>query len=330
MTHLSDMSYLERPMVLVCVLIWILIRIKNSGDVANLHPKYLINFLKSPRQTTTPLKLVITYLVIFSMTVYLATDIIITKFKYEEGYSYNPITKQCSSKPGADYSPFNKYLVDVTGIMLNVVFCSKSTALFLLIAFWSYTGSKIGVRKAFVTSTESKFCLIWAVVTVFLYPALQWFFISNKLISTIAPQFLYNVETLLFSLFGTVVNYRLSSQIHEHYSDKDRGFSGHEILKHHMRCNRWLILWNAIDCASIFAINIDSITAKVFNKFWLDFCIKLYTMGITAVFVIIILVLYPDDNIGSNRVTQASPVSNVVVTTSGSAVKEPSKAPRLE
>lgn len=212
--------------------------------------------------------------------------------------------------------------------MLNVVFCSKSTALFLLIAFWSYTGSKIGVRKAFVTSTESKFCLIWAVVTVFLYPALQWFFISNKLISTIAPQFLYNVETLLFSLFGTVVNYRLSSQIHEHYSDKDRGFSGHEILKHHMRCNRWLILWNAIDCASIFAINIDSITAKVFNKFWLDFCIKLYTMGITAVFVIIIRVLYPDDNIGSNRGTQASPVSNVV-TTSGSAVKE-SKPPRLE
>ncbi|KAI9141845.1 hypothetical protein BKA69DRAFT_1124532 [Paraphysoderma sedebokerense] len=233
--------------------------------------------------------------------------------KYAEGFFYVAATQKCITKEGKDYSADNKILLDVSNTLLSVVFCTKSTAAFLLIAFWSHTGTQIGIKKAFVTSRESKLCSIWAIISVCLYPLLQYSFVSNKLLSTIAPQFLYHFETLMIAILSTVVHLRLRRSIQE----SAYGFSGVAILKHHMRCNIYLIFWNIVDLIGIASINVDALTTKSFNsnKIWLDICIKLYSTGSTGVFLVMMQILYPEGinpTGNSTRVSHQTPQTNAV------------------
>ncbi|KAI9136311.1 hypothetical protein BKA69DRAFT_1129202 [Paraphysoderma sedebokerense] len=315
MTHLSDFSYLERGIVDVFILIWMLMRIRNSQNYSSLHPKYLLEFLTGPRRSSPPLKLIITYTLVFSLTVMIIYDFLATKMKYEEGFSHIANSTNCATKPSATYNTENKFLVDVTNTLLNVAWCSKSTASFLLIAFWSHTGSQYGLKKPFVTSLESKLCSAWAVFSVFLYPLLQYSFVSNKLLSTVTPQFVYHAETCMVAVLSCVVQYRLRHTIERNASAEDLGsqgsrtrFAGQEILRYHLQCNLWMILWNFMDFIADCSINIDAISLKILasNKFLLDLFTKFFSLGFSAAYVVMIQILFPLHEQVNSTVTSTS------------------------
>ncbi|KAI9146058.1 hypothetical protein BKA69DRAFT_1047165 [Paraphysoderma sedebokerense] len=308
MTHLSDFSYLERGMISSTAFCWILLRIYWAGGLSVLNPKPLWQFLLNPRQGTAPLRLIITYLFLLSCFTHSLYDFLTTKMKYEEGYSYNSILKKCVTKEGKDYSPENKILLDATNTLLSLTYCTKSTASFLLIAFWSHTGTQIGLKKAFVSSRESRVCSIWAIISVCLYPLLQYIFISNKLLSTIAPQFLYHAETFMVACLSTVVHFRLQNSI----QDSAYGFSGVAILRHHMQYNVYFIILNTLDVIGLGSINVDAVGLKMFDKLLLDIFIKLYSTGSTGAFLVMTEILYPQNvrSTASNTRNSHHPLSH--------------------
>jgi len=114
--------------------------------------------------------------------------------------------------------------------LLDVAFTAHTSMLFLLISFWhtlfkSETASKlvaflffpidvwllIGHIHRFVSKWEFKTYIVYSIVSVVLYPTLQWSLLplDDPRLPTVVPQFLYCGELILSSLLFLGVIYRM-------------------------------------------------------------------------------------------------------------------------
>lgn len=102
LTHLTDFSYLDRLTMEVPALLFALHCAWSADKFASLHPKKLIKFR---------LQTVVMYLIIVSLSLFVAYDSIVTHIKYEEGFYCNPATLEGSLMPSSLFSARNQDLV---------------------------------------------------------------------------------------------------------------------------------------------------------------------------------------------------------------------------
>jgi hypothetical protein len=128
MTHLSDFSYLDRLVVQAFLLVLILMRIWDHSG-----------FEVFRKKNVRSLKFGITILALSSLFLIILSDAMATRIKYGEGFVDDP-EKGIIQAPKDTYSEYNKRLLIPTDLFINLSFTFKSSAEFLLLAFWNFLG----------------------------------------------------------------------------------------------------------------------------------------------------------------------------------------------
>ncbi|KAI7870783.1 hypothetical protein BDF14DRAFT_1943585, partial [Spinellus fusiger] len=140
-----------------------------------------------------------------------AWDVLSTWVKYEEGFIQLP-TGMIISKPFYIWAPEHRRPLQVMDYIECVTFSFQTGVFFLMQCFWNYLSNAVA-KKSFMTSFEFKFYIFWAMVSMAMFPILQWTYRYNKLYSEVVPQLAYGIEILFTALLGVRSHFRFSRMI---------------------------------------------------------------------------------------------------------------------
>ncbi|KAG2176824.1 hypothetical protein INT44_007488, partial [Umbelopsis vinacea] len=96
--------------------------------------------------------------------------------------------------------------------MESVTFSLQTGIFFLLQCFWSYLSSSVA-KHSFMGSWEFKTNVAWCVISIALFPVLQWAFRDDLTKSEIVPELAYGIEALVIALFGIRSHFRFRALI---------------------------------------------------------------------------------------------------------------------
>eukprot|EP01006_Ploeotia_vitrea_P042650 TRINITY_DN66648_c1_g1_i2.p2 TRINITY_DN66648_c1_g1~~TRINITY_DN66648_c1_g1_i2.p2 ORF type:complete len:457 (+),score=216.71 TRINITY_DN66648_c1_g1_i2:152-1522(+) len=289
LTHLSDYSYMDRGICDLGILIWSQWHVYKVDGFKSLQWKLIKTFR---------LKSLATTMVYISLAVMVVYDTIATKFKYEEGFSYNATTGAIKTKSKTKYSQANKDLLVPTDMLLNISWSLKNSAVCLLLAMYHHVARKECGRKHFMHSWEFKCYSIYSIVSIVLYPFLQLFFdaVSTPLMSTIMPQFVYSFECFAIVFLMVLTNWRLQKMIDQLKEGKTATVVPR--LMYFIKMNKFFMFSCFLDFIGLFTIDILINKQIAKNKFATDFLTRVFNLGFCFTYIFIIYTLYPEPAAG--------------------------------
>lgn len=293
MTHLSDFSYLDRGISDFFLLLWSLVIVYSRTGFNQL--------LQPSKMRKLNLKSLVTLLLFLSMIFSVIYDTLGTYIKYEEGF-YDDVELGIITKPKSKFSQANYDLIFTVDMMFNITCAFKTSSMFLLMAYWHAITHKLGSSAAshFTKSNEFRFYSVYSCISIILYPSLQFIFVHDELHSVVIPQFLYNFEVVVIAILSQLCNVRFVKLLN---SLGSRATSSIARIKYYMRLNNLLTVACLLDCAPLFAINMDIVLHDssdrliYHKKFWSDALTAVFNVGFSLTYVIIILTVFPPPEI---------------------------------
>lgn len=207
--------------------------------------------------------------------------------KYNEGFENHEGKIQAKRK--SEYSAANMDLIHAGDLLFNLGCTLKTSAAFLLLSLFHFTFQASG---DFISSRQFAMSRTYAVVSLVLYPLLQYGFSSDPLISGVLPQFLYNVEALMTVGLCQLANTRFRRLLANQFLTDD--------AKAHIAsftvANNWLTLASLLDVFGLMSMNIDIVSHQnnIRNaKLAKDVFSKLANTGFTMSFVVLAIMVFP-------------------------------------
>ena len=149
------------------------------------------------------------------------------------------------------------------------------------------------------------------VVSLVLYPLLQFIFLYDALLSTITPQFVSHFENVCLAAL-CIYTARRFDALRQKLPPGTRNV---QVLEHYSHHNRKLALCLLGDGLFLFFINIDNVGPKIItpNKFWLDLFTRVFNIGFVMTYPTAIDLLYPGGMGGGESHSQHTRKSFVTV-----------------
>lgn len=286
MTHLSDYSYIDRGLQTIGILLFFVHRLTSQQQWKVFKPAQLRKL---------ELRSLVSFLLATSLLLLISYDIITTFVKYTEGFEIVEDTGAIRTKSKSNYTPDNLSLIQKTDLVWNLACTFKSSALFLLLAMFHHTVQASG--HTFMSSREFLISKLYACVSVCAYPLLQFIFYQDPLLSTIMPQFVYSFECFAIVALTQAANcrFRKLSQSMPSSSLVARRISAFIGL------NNLLSISCFMDGLGLATINIDIVVTSwrniLHNKFATDLLTKVFNLGFSGTFVVMIVLLLPKKSI---------------------------------
>lgn len=136
-------------------------------------------------------------------------DVLMTYLKYKEGFiSYNG---KIISKPFTLWTLTHQQKAEAFDYVQCVTFSLEAGIFLLLQSFWNYLSNTVA-KKTFMSSFEFRFYIVWALVSIALFPILQWVF-RHDTRREIVPQLTFAIEMFLVACLGIRTNFRFKRLI---------------------------------------------------------------------------------------------------------------------
>ncbi|KAI9030075.1 hypothetical protein CLU79DRAFT_733942 [Phycomyces nitens] len=145
------------------------------------------------------------------MTTQTIWDVLSTWIKYKEGFSAMP-NGSIISKPFSQWTQSHRDSIPAMDYVECVTFSFHTGVFFLMQCFWNYLSNAVA-KKSFMTSFEFRFYILWALLSMALFPILQWVYRGDEFYSEIVPQLAYGLEVILTALLGVRSHFRFSRMI---------------------------------------------------------------------------------------------------------------------
>ncbi|KAH8550937.1 hypothetical protein BGW37DRAFT_415908, partial [Umbelopsis sp. PMI_123] len=173
--------------------------------------------------------------------------------------------------------------------MESVTFSLQTGIFFLLQCFWSYLGSSVA-KHSFMGSWEFKINILWCIISIAMFPVLQWAFRDDVTKSEIVPELAYGIEALIIAVFGVVSHFRFRSLIMKTH-DATNGKSIVTKLTYFMEMNVLMTIVLFMYGTSFVILCVDGLTANAVinhNKFATDLLIS--NINVCTVFLWLLFV----------------------------------------
>ncbi|KAG0252747.1 hypothetical protein BG011_006826 [Mortierella polycephala] len=199
MTHLSDLSYLQRGVSTSWFYGWFIIYVYRWDRFEALRLRRLLRF---------ELRSVVTILVLISLALQLAYDIGSARLKYIEGFWVNPESQKIQSTPAQLWSEKDTVHVEPLYYTLACSLALESCIFFLLQAFWSYI-SKSVTKSSFMSSLEFKINVAASCIVVALFPTIQYLFRKDFVYREVVPQIIFSTLLIIIGILGIRTHFKL-------------------------------------------------------------------------------------------------------------------------
>ncbi|KAI9313504.1 hypothetical protein BX666DRAFT_1977149 [Dichotomocladium elegans] len=286
MTHLSDYSFLQRATSLVYLYVWYLYRVYTLDR---------FQCFRLSRFRTGELKSIVSICLLTMIPCQLYYDIVTTKIKYEEGYAN--ILGHIITKPDTMWTEADKALVAPTDYSLCVGFSFQTGSLLLLQCFWNYLADSVANRK-FMSSKEFKLYIVWTVMSMIIFPVLQFICTNdqeNPTSKEVLPQLVYGIVLLFISVLGYISHRRFKKLItNTHESNNARSIT-HRI-QYFKELNLLLTIVVFVDAIAFIILSADGLTGPKYlnaHKFSADFLVCNINVTSVITWFIVILILHP-------------------------------------
>ncbi|OZJ03872.1 hypothetical protein BZG36_03685, partial [Bifiguratus adelaidae] len=304
MTHLSDYSFLQRACELVYLFMFAIYRVWQVNRFKCLHPSRFRN---------GELKSIVTLMVLICIPCQLYYDITSTIIKYQEGFLAipdpaqltNPLADTIITKPEMLWTPEHQSLVVPTDYTLCVGFSLQTGTLFLLQSFWNYLANSVA-KANFMGSWEFRLYIVWSVVSMAMFPILQWVFsrpeaqLQNPNWKEIVPELAYGIELFIIACLGIHSHFRFRRLIHQSKSHANAKQVTRR-LNYFMEMNKILTFCLTLCAASFIILSGDGLTKEMYlntHKFTADLLICNANLLAIVVWFMLIMIFHPREGYG--------------------------------
>ncbi|KAJ3092412.1 hypothetical protein HK102_007609 [Quaeritorhiza haematococci] len=186
--------------------------------------------------------------------------------------------------------------------------CSVLLSIVIML-FYDVLSTRINRKVAnatFVGSTEFKTYLIYSGLSLAAYPTLQFAFISDYTKSTVYPQIYFSFECAVILILCIYTDYRLR-RITGSVATLQR-------LAYFIELNVLLSVAVFMTSIGLLVINIDILTTPKLiyqNKLVTDVLIKIFNTGLALLWVMMILILYPNRGLVGGNNSVVAPTAHV-------------------
>ncbi|KAI7857998.1 hypothetical protein BDC45DRAFT_499841 [Circinella umbellata] len=298
MTHLSDFSFLQRAVSLIYFYLWYFYRVYSLDG---------FQCLKPSRFRQGELKSIVSLLIFIMVPFQLYYDIVSCKIKYEEGFA--SIFGHIFTKPEAMWTQADKELVVPTDYSLCVGLSLQTGTLLLLQCFWNYLANSVA-KASFMSSKEFLFYICWTILTLIMFPILQYSFSHSSYDPTykeVMPQLVYSIEIFFVASLGVISHIRFSKLL-KNSRDSHNGRSITQKIRYFQELNLLLTIVLFVDALSFIILSADGLTGKKYlnaHKFTADFMICNINVTTIIVWFIVVLIFHPKP--GSQNAPQTLP-----------------------
>lgn len=281
--HLSQYSYIDRGLGNLFVLVFCLLRIYQVDRFRSLLTLNLREL---------QLKTLATLLLLLSLIVMLAYDTLGIYVKYHEGYDVKPTeggSYTVKVKPLSLYTVGDKHRVEAANILLDLAWCSKSSAYFVMFSIFSEISQGL-LHQTIIPIREVRIILAHSALNIALFITMPLAFKSDILLSVIAPQFVYHGECAILIILG-YINIR---RFNQHSRDlMDPGSK--QLLWFYIDMTYLFITALFLDMIGLLIINADLLHQSTLAKssFATDVLTKTFNWGSVLSYPVAIMIMYP-------------------------------------
>ncbi|CAO3610054.1 unnamed protein product [Cunninghamella blakesleeana] len=286
MTHLSDFSFLQRMVSLTYLSAWFVYRVWKLDRFRCLSPEQF-------RQGE--LKSVVTALILIMIPFQLYYDVTSCKIKYEEGFA--SVFGHVFTKPETMWTKADQELVVPTNYSLCIGLSLQTGTLLLLQCFWNYLANSVA-KASFMSSREFVFYIVWTLVSIIMFPILQYNFsrdVYDPTYKEIMPELVYGVELFFVSCLGVVSHFRFRNLLNNSRESNNAKSITHKI-RYFQELNLILTVVLFVDSTSFIILSADGLTGrKTLNahKFSADFLICNINISTLIVWFLVMLIFHP-------------------------------------
>ena len=294
--HLADFSYTERLLQNSTFFVLFLIHL-------GLQTRF-----KDIRRRRRNVKMAVFSLTMLSLLGWIIMDIMTIYLKYIE---WRDPSRNCMPRRQSQYTQDHYDMTRAMKYYFNVVWTLQSSALFLLLVFIrNLTHGYVAIGS----STEYVFYQVWAPSSILLYPLMTSLFdyaftgmANHVLLANVMPQIVNHVE----SLFVAVMLWR-SRRALIVGAQRLTPESRQAIVERFDWPIRFCCFFLLMDVGGLATINLDVVlsdpvaTGPVYRSaFASDFCISIFSVGLTGSHVAVLYLLYPPER--HTRAFEGSP-----------------------
>ncbi|ORX62661.1 hypothetical protein DM01DRAFT_1330790 [Hesseltinella vesiculosa] len=298
MTHLSDFSYLERTFVYVYLGAYLIYSLAKYDRFESLRPSKIFS---------GELKSILTILLLLMTLIQATADVTVTYIKYTEGFTapFGPAGPVMAT-PYVMWRYDLQMLSDGINYVQCVAFSIETSLFFLVQCFWNYLSNSI-VKRGFMSSSEFRFYVVWALCSMALFPVLQWVYRNDELKREVIPQMAYSVETMITSIVGIRNNRRFRRLINS-VQKKNAPAVILAKLSYFKIMNNFICLILFLYGSSFFILCVDGLTTKTIaaNKFASDVVISNANICVVFYYLLFIMTFHPRRQFNTNTNNDAS------------------------
>ncbi|KAI8072880.1 hypothetical protein BC940DRAFT_330326 [Gongronella butleri] len=303
MTHLSDYSFLQRMVSLGYLLVWFVYRVWKLDQFKCLNPQ---------RFRQGELKSVVTALILVMIPFQLYYDVMSCKIKYEEGFA--SVFGHVFTKPETMWTKADQELVVPTNYSLCVGFSLQTGTLLLLQCFWNYLANSVA-KASFMSSREFLFYIVWTIISIIMFPVLQYIFTRDAYDPTykeIMPELVYGIELFIVAGLGVVSHFRFHRLLNRSRDSNHSRSITHKI-RYFQELNLILTVVLFVTSMCFIILSADGLTGKKSlnaHKFSADFMICNINTSNVIVWFLVILIFHPKPQGGAGGPGMANPTND--------------------
>ncbi|CAO3608073.1 unnamed protein product [Cunninghamella blakesleeana] len=199
--HNSDFAFLESASIYIYGLAYFIYSIWQCDR---------FECLKFKKLVSGELKTVLTIIMFLTMSCQFVWDVTMTYIKYKEGYVSNGT--EVVVAPFESWSLEHQQLALTTTYVQSMAFSLQVCIYYMLQCFWHYLTNTVA-KKDFMGSLEFKFYIVWSLVSMVIYPVLQWYFHEEQDAAETIPSLIYGIQVILSAFLGIRTHYRFKKLI---------------------------------------------------------------------------------------------------------------------
>ncbi|CDS07879.1 hypothetical protein LRAMOSA01828 [Lichtheimia ramosa] len=236
-------------------------------------------------------------------------DITTCKIKYEEGFAN--MLGHIYTKPEPMWTKADQALVIPTEYSICLGFSMQTGTLLLLQCFWNYLANSVA-KASFMSSKEFMLYIVWTVLSIIMFPVLQYNFsrdVYDPTYKEIMPELVYGCELLIVAILGVVSHVRFHKLLRNSRESNNARSITHKI-RYFQELNLILTTVLFTDSISFIILSIDGLTAhKTLNmhKFSADFFICIINVSSVVAWFVVILIFHPKPQCSTNNTTNIAP-----------------------
>ncbi|KAI9320543.1 hypothetical protein BX666DRAFT_1851743, partial [Dichotomocladium elegans] len=222
-------------------------------------------------------------------------DVTSCKIKYEEGFAN--IMGHVFTKPEIMWTAADRALVIPTDYSLCIGFSLQTGTLFLLQCFWNYLANSVA-KASFMSSREFFVYVLWTIVSILIFPLLQYNFsreVYNTTLKEIMPELVYGCELFIVAALGVISHFRFRKLLRSSKGSMNAHSITHKI-RYFQELNLILTLLLFVMALSLIILSADGLTdRKTLNmhKFPADFLICNINVSSCVIWFVVILIFHP-------------------------------------